>query len=72
MSEGNITPTPCPCCGGEMIGVENMIIATPWRGEAKKVWAYCKTCGKKGAEVICDVGSPDSEELAAAFGAWNN
>lgn len=62
---------PCPDCHSKEIGVMDMIIQTPWRGDAKKVWAYCHCCGRKSPEIICDISINKQDEIAQAYEAWN-
>lgn len=64
-------PMPCPNCGSTNIGVKDDIVSTPWRIEARKVWAYCRYCAYKGPEIICDLSVKDEDEIADAYKAWN-
>ncbi len=71
MRHTKIKPRPCHVCGSTSIGVKDIIVSTPWKKEAKKAWAYCKACGGKGPEVICDIDINDVAEINEAYKKWN-
>ena len=71
MNTDILRPVPCPKCGSTNIGVKDMIIATPWRGEARKAWAYCRSCGCKGPETVMNIEVTDKEEINEAYISWN-
>lgn len=66
-----ITPSPCPRCLGTSIGVKDILVATPWRGEARKIWAYCRSCGYKGPETVVNVKISDDDEIREGLSSWN-
>ena len=66
-----IKPELCPNCGSTNIGVKDGTVTTPWKKEARKVWGYCRSCGLKGTEEICDININDDNEIDRAYKAWN-
>ncbi len=72
MMENVISAVACPVCGGSEIGVKDAVIQTPLQRNYKKVWAFCRRCGRKGPETICTLNDSDSDEISAGYKSWND
>ncbi len=66
-----ITPSPCPICGGERIGVGKEVITAFEIGDDKvKVWAFCRNCGHRGLGAFGRLSESEIQE--AAYKMWND
>ncbi|MBR6396675.1 MAG: hypothetical protein IKS09_06880 [Lachnospiraceae bacterium] len=71
MTNETLPPLACPNCGCKVIGVKDIAIPTPWKKEIRRTWAYCKRCGHKGPEGICNIEASKLIEVNSAIKAWN-
>ncbi len=69
--ENIIRAVPCPTCGSNEIGVKDAVIQIPWNRNYKRVWAYCRGCGRKGPETVCMINDSDTLEINEGFKTWN-
>lgn len=65
------TPNACTSCGSKNIGVKDQKVRTKDMQLVLTCWAYCKVCGRKGANAVCDNNITRDEEVDLAYRMWD-